>query len=113
VYQLAIEATEGDSYVMSNYLPVYLSSSARTWLLRLPAGSVWSWNHLCWLFTSNFGATCAWLGVDWDLASIVQKKAESLREYIQCFCNKRNVIPEVDDKSIVMFFKKKDSGNLP
>jgi hypothetical protein len=33
-------------------------------------------------------------------------KGESLREFIQCFCNKRNVIPEVDDKSIIMFFKK-------
>jgi hypothetical protein len=24
-----------------------LSSSARTWLLGLPVGSVCSWNHLC------------------------------------------------------------------
>jgi hypothetical protein len=30
VYQLAIEAVGGDSYAMANYLPVYLSSSART-----------------------------------------------------------------------------------
>jgi hypothetical protein len=44
--------------------------------------------------------------VDWDLASIVQKKGESLREFIQHFCNKRNIIPEVDDKSIIKFFKK-------
>jgi hypothetical protein len=58
------------------------------------------------LFTNNFHATCAWLGVDWDLASIVQKKGESLWEYIQRFCNKRNVILEVNDKSIVMFCKK-------
>jgi hypothetical protein len=106
VYQLTIETVGGDSYVMANYLPVCLSSSARTWLLGLPAGSVQSWNHLCRLFTSNFRATCARPGVDWDLASIVQKKGESLREYIQRFCNKRNVIPVVDDKSIMMFFKK-------
>jgi hypothetical protein len=46
------------------------------------------------------------LGVDWDLASVVQKKGESLWEFIQCFCNKRNIILEVDDKSIIMFFKK-------
>jgi hypothetical protein len=38
VYQLAIEATRGDSYVMGNTLLVYLSSYARTWLLGLPAG---------------------------------------------------------------------------
>jgi hypothetical protein len=40
------------------------------------------------------------------LAHILQKKEESLREFIQIFCNKRNVITEVDDKSIIMFFKK-------
>jgi hypothetical protein len=28
VYQLTIEATRGDSYVMANYLPICLSSSA-------------------------------------------------------------------------------------
>jgi hypothetical protein len=49
---------------------------------------------------------CACLGVDWDLANIVQMKGESLREFIQSFCNKRNIILEVNDKSIVMFFKK-------
>jgi hypothetical protein len=37
---------------------------------------------------------------------MVQKKGESLREFIQRFCNKRNIIPEVDEKSIIMFFKK-------
>jgi hypothetical protein len=49
--------------------------------------------------------------VDWDLASVIQKKGKSLREFVQWFCNKRNFIPEVDDKSIIMFFKKglKDS----
>jgi hypothetical protein len=106
VYQLAIEAIGGDSYVMANYLSVYLSSSAKTWLLELPAESVRSWNHLHRLFTSNFRATWARPGVDWDLASIVHKKGESLWEYIQHFCSKRNVILEVDDKSIVMLFKK-------
>jgi hypothetical protein len=37
---------------------------------------------------------------------VVQRKGESPREFIQCFCNKRNIIPEVNDKSIIMFFKK-------
>jgi hypothetical protein len=49
---------------------------------------------------------CAWPGVDWDLASVVYQKGESLREYIQWFFNKRNIIPVVNDKSIIMFFKK-------
>jgi hypothetical protein len=49
---------------------------------------------------------CTCLGVNWDLASVIQKKGDSLWEFIQRFCNERNIIPEVDDKSIVMFFKK-------
>jgi hypothetical protein len=106
VYQLTIEVAGGDSYVMANYLPIYLSSSARTWLMGLSTGSICSWSDLCRQFVSNFQATCERPGVDWDLASIIQKKGESLRKFIQRFCNKRNVIPEVDNKSIIMFFKK-------
>jgi hypothetical protein len=54
VYQLTIKVTGGDSYIMANYLPVYLSSSTKAWLLGLPVGSVRSWSHLCRLFTNNF-----------------------------------------------------------
>jgi hypothetical protein len=36
----------------------------------------------------------------------VRKTGESLSEFIQWFCNKRNIILEVDDKSIVKFLKK-------
>jgi hypothetical protein len=30
----------------------------------------------------------------------------SLREFNQCFYNKRNIIPKIDDKCIIMIFKK-------
>jgi hypothetical protein len=106
VYQLSIEAPGGDSYVMANNLPVCLSSSARTWPPGLPSGFVCSWTRPCWLFTSNFRATCTHSGVDWDRSSVVQKKGESVRLFIEHFCNKRNIILEIDDKSIIMFFKK-------
>jgi hypothetical protein len=45
------------------------------------------------------------------MAIIIQKEGESLWEFIHHFYIKRNIIPKVDDKSIVMFFKKglKDS----
>jgi hypothetical protein len=39
------------------------------------------------------------------MANVVQKKEESIREFIQCFCSKRNGILEVNDKSTIMFFK--------
>jgi hypothetical protein len=47
VYQLIIKATRGDSYVMANYLPIFLSSSTRTWLMGLPTGLMRSWSDLC------------------------------------------------------------------
>jgi hypothetical protein len=47
VYHLAIDATGGDSYVMTSYLPNYLSLSVKTWLMGLPIGSVHSWSDLC------------------------------------------------------------------
>jgi hypothetical protein len=71
-----------------------------------PIGFIHSWSDLCRQFIRNFRATSEQPGVNWDLANILQKKEESLREFIQIFCNKRNVITEVDDKSIIMFFKK-------
>jgi hypothetical protein len=37
-YQLAIEAAGGDSYVMTHYLPVCLSSFTMTWILGLSWG---------------------------------------------------------------------------
>jgi hypothetical protein len=54
VYQLAIKVVGGDLYIMANDLPICLSSSARTWLMGLPTGSVRSWSDLCCLFISNF-----------------------------------------------------------
>jgi hypothetical protein len=47
VYQLSIDAVGGDSYVMANYLPICLSSLARTWLMGLITGSIRSWSNLC------------------------------------------------------------------
>jgi hypothetical protein len=48
VYQLAIEATRGDSYIMANYLPICLSSLAMTWLMGPSTMSVRSRPDLCW-----------------------------------------------------------------
>jgi hypothetical protein len=78
VYQLTIEASGWDSYVMANYMLVYLSASSKTWLLGPPAWSVHSWNHLHRLFTSKFHATCTHIGVNRNLASVIPKKGGSL-----------------------------------
>jgi hypothetical protein len=106
IYQLAIKAAGGDSHVMVNYLSICLSASIRTWLMGLAANSITSWADLCRQLIGNFRATCDHPGIEWDLAGVVQKEGESLREFIQHFYDKRNVIPEVEDKSIIMFLKR-------
>jgi hypothetical protein len=88
VYRLTIEAAGGDSCVMVNYLSVCLPASAKKWLLGFPMGPVHSWSHLYWQFTSNFCATYTCSGIKRDLANVVQKKGESLWEFIQHFCEK-------------------------
>jgi hypothetical protein len=64
-----------------------------------------SWQIICWSAYHHQPGRGSW-GSTHDLVSVVQKKGESFQKFIQRFCNKRNIITEVDDKSIIMFFKK-------
>ena len=50
IYTTAIEVAGGDEKVMANYLPTVLKGSARTWLVNLPNGSIYSWEELCDVF---------------------------------------------------------------
>jgi hypothetical protein len=47
VYVTAITATGGNTDVMATYLHVALFGPARTWLMNLVPGSVYSWEELC------------------------------------------------------------------
>jgi hypothetical protein len=46
------------------------------------------------------------------MASVIQKNGESLREFMQRFCSKRNIIPEVDDSQLSCS-SRRDLGTLP
>jgi hypothetical protein len=56
VYVTAITAAGGDTTVMATYFHVALSGLARTWLMNLAPGSVYSWEELCAWFTANFAS---------------------------------------------------------
>jgi hypothetical protein len=88
VYQLAIEATGRDSYAMANYLSVCLPSSARTWLLGLPAGLVRSWSYLCRQFIINFWATCVHLGVTGTWPAWYERRETSSRSLFSAFATR-------------------------
>jgi hypothetical protein len=42
VYHTVIEATGGDERVKTNYLPTALAGAARSWLINLPEGSIYT-----------------------------------------------------------------------
>jgi hypothetical protein len=44
IYHTVIEATGGDDQVKANYLPTTLSDVARSGLINLPEGSIYTWD---------------------------------------------------------------------
>jgi hypothetical protein len=43
-YHTVIEATGGDDRIKANYLPMTLSGAAKSRLINLPEGSIYTWN---------------------------------------------------------------------
>jgi hypothetical protein len=105
VYELAIEAAGRDTRMMANYSPISLASATHIWLMGLPSRSIKSWSQLHRQFIGNFQATYERPENKWDLAQIVQKDGESVREYIQRFCSKCNTIPDIQDHSVLAVVK--------
>jgi hypothetical protein len=56
VYVTAITAVGGDTAIMATYFHVALSGLARTWLMNLTPGSIYSWEELCARFIANFAS---------------------------------------------------------
>jgi hypothetical protein len=63
VYVTAITAAGGDTTVMATYFHVALSGPARTWLMILAPGSIYSWEELCEGFVANFASAYQQHGV--------------------------------------------------
>ena len=91
--------------MMANYLPTVLEGSARSWLLNLPVGSIYTWEQLCDLLIANFQGTYDRPGKEDDLHRIRQNSNETLRQYIKRFSQVRNSIPEVAESSVIQAFK--------
>jgi hypothetical protein len=78
VYVTAITAAGGDAAVMATYFHVALSGPARTWLMNLTLGSVYSWEDLCARFTVNFASAYQQHGVEAQLHAVRQEPGETL-----------------------------------
>nr|AAV43832.1 putative polyprotein [Oryza sativa Japonica Group] len=63
-----------------------LKGQVRGWLMTQPPDSIHSWEDLCQQFITNFQGTYPRPGEEADLHAIQRKDDESLRSYIQRFC---------------------------
>jgi hypothetical protein len=70
IYSTFILAAGGNEAVMANYFPEALTGTARSWLMNLPEGTLYSWSELCRQFTANFESAYARPGNETDLLAI-------------------------------------------
>jgi hypothetical protein len=105
VYATAITAAGGDTAVMATYFHVALSGPARTWLMNLTPGSIYSWEELCARFTANFASAYQQHNVEAHLHAVRQEPGETLRAFISRFTKVRGTIPRIIDASIITAFR--------
>jgi hypothetical protein len=104
VYVTAITTAGGNTAVMATYFHVALSGPARTWLMNLTLGSVYSWEELCAWFVANFTSAYQQHGVEANLHAVRQEPGETLRKFISRFTKVRGTIPHISDASIITAF---------
>jgi hypothetical protein len=105
VYVTAITAAGGNTIVMASYFHVALTGSARTWLMNLTPGSIYSWEELCAWFTANFASAYQQHGVEAHLHAVRQEPGETLRAFISRFTKVWGTIPRISDASIIIAFR--------
>ena len=82
LYELSIEAANGEEKVMANWFPMALKDGACSWLLNLPPGSISSWNEMRDRFFANFQGTRDRPPAAGDLRRVKQQPGETLQKYI-------------------------------
>jgi hypothetical protein len=105
VYVTAITAAGGNTDVMATYFHVALSGPARTWLMNLAPGSIYTWEELYTRFVANFASAYQQHGVEAHLHAVRQEPGETLQTFISRFTKVRGTIPRISDASIIMAFR--------
>jgi hypothetical protein len=105
IYSTSILAARGDETIMTNYFPMALTDTVRSWLMNLPKGMLTSWQELCRQFTTNFERAYSRSGNETDLHAIQQRQKESLRSFIQWFAQVCNTISRISNASVVVAFR--------
>jgi hypothetical protein len=104
VYVTAITAAGGNTAMMATYFHVALSGPARTGLMNLAPGSIYSWEELCERFVANFASAYQQHDVEAHLHAVRQEPGETLQTFISRFTKVRGTIPRISDASIITAF---------
>ncbi|MBS7406977.1 MAG: retrotransposon gag domain-containing protein, partial [Coriobacteriales bacterium] len=104
LYELGIEAANGDEKVMANWFPMALKDEARTWLLNLAPGTISTWDEMRTHFIANIQGTHDRPPAVSDISRINQPPRETLQKYIQRFNNAHLKIPKVTEEAIISAF---------
>jgi hypothetical protein len=91
--------------VMATYFHVVLSGPARTWLMNLAPGSIYTWEELYAQFVANFASAYQQHGVEAHLHAVRQEPGETLQTFISRFTKVRGTIPVIFDASIITAFR--------
>jgi hypothetical protein len=105
VYVTAITAAGGNTAVMATYFHVALSGPARTWLMNLAPGSVYSWEELCVRSVVNFASAYQQHGVEAHLHAVRQEPGETPRKFISRFTKVWGTIPRISNASTITAFR--------
>jgi hypothetical protein len=105
VYVTAITTAGGNTVVMATYFHVALSGPARTWLMNLAPGSIYSCEELCARFTANFASAYQQHGVEAHLHAVRQEPGETPWTFISRFTKVQGTIPRISDASIITTFR--------
>jgi hypothetical protein len=105
VYITAITAAGGNTAVMATYFHVALFGPARTWLMNLALGSIYTWEDLCVRIVANFASAYQQHGVEAHLHAARQEPGETLRKFISRFTKVCGTIPRISDASIITAFR--------
>jgi hypothetical protein len=105
VYVTAITVAGGNTAVIATYFHVALTGPARTWLMNLAPGSIYSWEELCARFIANFASAYQQHGVEAHLHAVRQEPRETLRTFISRFTKVRGTIPHLSNASIITTFR--------
>ena len=92
LYSLTVCAAKGDDKCMANWMPMALKGAAITWLMNFPEESIHSYEELCLQFVANFKGSYEHHLTLHDLRAVRQHSNETLRQYLQRFCQTHHKI---------------------